>query len=88
MRIQKVRSMSSLLDASDESGFYSASVAPSLWSWRNWSRRRGDGMLSTLALTSILSAGVVLGFTLPASDDLHGPYRRISAVIGWTYFCR
>ncbi|KAG5176753.1 putative lysosomal cystine transporter family [Tribonema minus] len=35
---------------------------------------------------ALISAGVVLAFVLPPNEKLHGPYRRISAIIGWIYF--
>lgn len=81
----RVRSLSSLLDASDEGLSGSKPVSGS----RNpWSRHRGDGEIAAIVLMSLLTIGSVLGLVLPASDELHGPYRRISVMIGWTYFCR
>lgn len=81
----RVRSLSSLLDASDEGLSASKPVSRS----RNpWSRHRGDGEIAAIVLMGLLTIGSVLGLVLPASDELHGPYRRISVMIGWTYFCR
>lgn len=85
MRHPRVRSFSSLLDASED---FSASGATVSRSWRAWLDRRGDGAIAALVLGSLLVVGVLLGSVLPASDELHGPYRRISVMIGWTYFCR
>lgn len=82
---KRVRSLSCLLDTSDE---YTAVGAAADHSWRAWRRRRGDGAIAASVLTALLIVGTVLGFVLPASDELHGPYRRISAIIGWTYFSR
>lgn len=75
----RVRSFSSLLDASDD---FPVSGSGSR------SRKRGDGTIALVVLSLLLAAGVALGVVLPASDELHGPYRRISVIIGWTYFCR
>lgn len=50
--------------------------------------KSGDGVIALSCLTALFVVGTILGFVLPSSDELHGPYRRISAVIGWTYFCR
>lgn len=85
MRHSRVRSFSSLLDASED---FSAGGATVSRSWRAWLDRRGDGAIASLVLGSLLVVGVLLGSVLPASDELHGPYRRISVMIGWTYFCR
>lgn len=82
---KRVRSLSCLLDSSDGYAAVGATADPS---WRAWRRRRGDGATAALVLTALLIVGTVLGFVLPASDELHGPYRRISAIIGWTYFSR
>ncbi|CAM9111846.1 unnamed protein product [Ascophyllum nodosum] len=89
MRLQKVRSMSTLLDASEDGWVDGTPAEHSSWTWRAWIRRRGvgAGALTTMILLLICAVGLVLGFALPTSDDLHGPYRRISSVIGWTYFC-
>eukprot|EP00903_Cladosiphon_okamuranus_P006785 g6613.t1 len=38
-------------------------------------------------MSLLVTVGVCLGLVLPASNELHGPYRRISVIIGWTYFC-
>ena len=85
MNESRVRSLSSLLDASDESIPASKPVSRA----RNaWSRHRGDGEIAAILLMGLLTVGSVLGLVLPASDELHGPYRRISVMIGWTYFCR
>lgn len=85
MPTPRVRSLSCLLDASDDDLTVGT---PMRRSQSLWSRRKGDGEITVAALTGLSVVGLVLGFVLPASDELHGPYRRISAVIGWTYFCR
>ncbi|CAM9109643.1 unnamed protein product [Ectocarpus sp. 4 AP-2014] len=84
MPFSHVRSLSCLLDTSED---ISAGGAPACRSLRAWVRGRGDPALALLILGSIVVVGVALGSVLPASDELHGPYRRISAIIGWTYFC-
>ncbi|CAM9311806.1 unnamed protein product, partial [Hapterophycus canaliculatus] len=84
MRHARVRSFSSLLEASED---FSASGATVSRSWRAWLDRQGDAAIASLVLGSLLAVGVLLGSVLPASDELHGPYRRISVMIGWTYFC-
>lgn len=81
----RVRSLFGLLDASDGGRSVKAPVSGSSGAW---SRQRGDGEIVVSMLAALLMVGSVLGLMLPASDELHGPYRRISAVIGWTYFSR
>ncbi|CAM9228110.1 unnamed protein product [Pylaiella littoralis] len=73
----RVRSFSSLLDASEEFPLGGAAAM---------GRRRGDGTVALAVLCSLVCVGAALGVVLPASDELHGPYRRISAIIGWIYF--
>lgn len=86
MSESRVRSFSSLLDASDE--FLIPASKPVSRPRSAWNRHRGDGEIAAIVLMSLLLIGSVLGLILPASDELHGPYRRISVIIGWTYFCR
>ena len=76
----RVRSFSSLLDASDDFPVGGGAV--------NRGRKRGDCSIALIVLSLLLAIGVGLGLVLPASNELHGPYRRISVIIGWTYFCR
>lgn len=76
----RVRSFSSLLDASDDFPVVGGAV--------NRGRKRGDCSIALIVLSLLLAVGVCLGLVLPASNELHGPYRRISVIIGWTYFCR
>lgn len=76
----RVRSFSSLLDASDDFPVGGGAV--------NRGRKRGDCSTALIVLTLLGAVGICLGLVLPASDELHGPYRRISVIIGWTYFCR
>ncbi|CAM9885609.1 unnamed protein product, partial [Choristocarpus tenellus] len=42
----------------------------------------------TALAVSLFVGGVILGFLLPSSDNLHGPYRKVSSILGWTYFLR
>ncbi|CAM9536620.1 unnamed protein product, partial [Sphacelaria rigidula] len=48
---------------------------------------RNDCEVVLALILAIFAVGSTLGFVLPTSDELHGAYRRVSAVIGWTYFC-
>lgn len=75
----RVRSFSSLLDASEDFPVGGAV---------NRGRKRGDCSIVLVVLGLLTAAGVALGLVLPASNELHGPYRRVSGIIGWTYFCR
>lgn len=79
MRNGRVRSFSSLLDASEDVPVGGAAAM---------GRSRGDGTIALAVLSVLVIVGAGLGSVLPASDELHGPYRRVSAVIGWIYFCR
>lgn len=86
MPFTHVRSLSCLLDTSEDISAGGASAK--CRSLRAWVRERGDPAVALLLLGSLVVVGMALGSVLPASDELHGPYRRISVIIGWTYFCR
>lgn len=93
--------MSCLLDASEEetslTSITHTSTTPrplfrSRWRWSCYGRLpllrlQGDGEVAVSLLLVLVIFGSVLGLSLPASKELHGVYRRVSAVIGWTYFC-
>lgn len=85
----RTKSFSSLLDASDDAPENTVNhSAMSSLRYFHLAGRTSDTLILLYLLTALSVVGTALAFLTPPSDDLHGPYRRVSAVIGWIYFCR
>lgn len=85
----RAKSFSSLLDASDDAPENTVNhSAMSTSRYFYLAGRTSDALILVYLLTALSVVGTALAFLIPPSDELHGPYKRVSAVLGWIYFCR